>query len=444
MVTNVTDKYLKMKIHILGICGTFMGGLAQILVEKGHNVSGSDKQFYPPMSDQLDSLGVEMIEGYEESVLPAADLYVIGNALSRGNPSVEYILSHKLDYTSGPKMLGEIIQDKTVIAVSGTHGKTSTSFLICEIFQAQGIDVGFLVGGVSDSFKNSARLGTSDFFIIEADEYDSAFFDKRSKFIHYHPDTFIINNIEFDHADIFEDLSDILRQFHHAIRTVPQNGHILYHGNDINITELLAMGCWSNSHQIGKKENIQISNEEGVIKFESEKFNIHDLPMHGNHNLNNAVMAMYAAFLHGIHPRESFEALKASKGVKRRFEVVFQDNNKLVIDDFAHHPTAILSTVQAATSHFASKRILGIIELASNTMSKGYHGQKLYESASELKKVYWLNLSGRKNQEFEYDSLSFLLKDLKEEIDNFDVILIMSNKDSKKISEPIIDFIKRK
>ena len=196
MVTNVTDKYLKMKIHILGICGTFMGGLAQILVEKGHQVTGSDKQFYPPMSDQLHALGVEMIEGFEESDLPSADLYVIGNALSRGNPSIEYILTQKLEYTSGPKMLGEIIRDKKVIAVSGTHGKTSTSFLLCEIFQAQGIDVGFLVGGVSDSFKNSARLGSSQYFIIEADEYDSAFFDKRSKFIHYHPHTFIINNIE--------------------------------------------------------------------------------------------------------------------------------------------------------------------------------------------------------------------------------------------------------
>ena len=198
MVTNVTDKYLKMKIHILGICGTFMGGLAQILVEKGHTVSGSDKQFYPPMSDQLQSLGVKMIEGYEESDLPSADLYVIGNALSRGNPSVEYILNQKLDYTSGPQMLGEMIRDRTVIAVSGTHGKTSTSFLICEIFKSQGIDIGFLVGGVSDSFDNSARLGSSKYFVIEADEYDSAFFDKRSKFIHYHPHTFIINNIEFD------------------------------------------------------------------------------------------------------------------------------------------------------------------------------------------------------------------------------------------------------
>ncbi len=444
MVTNVTDKYLKMKIHILGICGTFMGGLAQILVEKGHTVSGSDKQFYPPMSDQLNSLGVDMIEGYEDSALPIADLYLIGNALSRGNPSVEYILSKKLDYTSGPKMLGEIIQDKTVIAVSGTHGKTSTSFLICEIFKAKGIDVGFLVGGVSDSFKNSARLGSSDFFVIEADEYDSAFFDKRSKFIHYHPDTFIINNIEFDHADIFKDLSDILKQFHHAVRTVPSNGHILYHSNDKNILELLEMGCWSNSHQIGQKENIQLSIKEGVIKFESEKYNINDLPMHGSHNLKNAVMAMYAAFLHGIHPRESFGALKESKGVKRRFEIVFQDKNKFVIDDFAHHPTAILNTVKAAVSHFAAKRILGIVELASNTMSQGYHGQELYKSTCELNKAYWLNLSGKKNQEFEYDSLKALLENLKKEIENFDVILIMSNKDSKKISEPIIDLIKSK
>ena len=317
-----------MKIHILGICGTFMGGLAQILVEKGYTVSGSDKQFYQPMSDQLNSLGVEMIEGYEESNLPSVDLYVIGNALSRGNPSVEYILNEKLEYTSGPKMLGEMINDRTVIAVSGTHGKTSTSFLLCEIFQAQGIDVGFLVGGVSESFKNSARLGTSEFFIIEADEYDSAFFDKRSKFIHYHPDTFIINNIEFDHADIFNDLSDIFRQFHHAVRTVPQNGHILFHKGDSNILELLDMGCWSNIHQLGSVDNIQLSMDSRSIIFESQEFNTSKLPMHGQHNLNNAVMAIYAAYLHGIHPKQSFAALQNSKGVKRRFETIFQNDNK--------------------------------------------------------------------------------------------------------------------
>ena len=444
MVTNVTDKYLKMKIHILGICGTFMGGLAQILVEKGHTVSGSDKQFYPPMSDQLQSLGINMIEGYEESDLPSADLYVIGNALSRGNPSVEHILNQKLEYTSGPKMLGEMIRDRTVIAVSGTHGKTSTSFLICEIFQSQGIDIGFLVGGVSDSFDNSARLGSSKYFIIEADEYDSAFFDKRSKFIHYHPHTFIINNIEFDHADIFNDLSDILKQFHHAVRTVPANGHIIFHDGDKNITDLVKMGCWSAKHQLGRKDNIQLSVEEGVINFENQKFDVGDLPMHGKHNLSNAMIAMYVASLHGISPKESFLALTNSKGVKRRFETVFQNDHKIVIDDFAHHPTAISHTVQAAKNHFPTQKILGIIELASNTMCQGHHGDHLYESASGLGKAYWLNVSGKKNREFEYDSIQLLLTDLTKDIDNFDVILIMSNKDSKKISEPIIDLIKNK
>ena len=444
MVTNVTDKYLKMKIHILGICGTFMGGLAQILVEKGHEVSGSDKQFYPPMSDQLDSLGVEMIRGYEESSLPSADLYVIGNALSRGNPCVEYILNQKLDYTSGPKMLGEMIRDRTVIAVSGTHGKTSTAFLICEIFQAQGIDVGFLVGGVSDSFKNSARLGTSEFFVIESDEYDSAFFDKRSKFIHYHPDTFIINNIEFDHADIFDDLSDILKQFHHAIRTVPANGNILFHDGDENIMSLIEMGCWSKTHKLGGEENIKLSKKQGVIHFKGQKFDVSDLPMHGQHNLNNVVMAIYTTYHHGIDPEKSFLALQKSRGVKRRFETVFKHNEKIVIDDFAHHPTAISHTVEAAISHFSSKKIVGIVELASNTMSQGHHGLELYNSASSLAQVYWLNLSNKKNQDFEYDSINLLLEDLKKDIDNIDVILIMSNKDSKKISEPIIDLIKSK
>ena len=444
MVTNVTDKYLKMKIHILGICGTFMGGLAQILVEKGHIVSGSDKQFYSPMSDQLDSLGVEMIEGYEESSLPSADLYVIGNALSRGNPCVEYILNNKLDYTSGPKMLGEMIRDRTVIAVSGTHGKTSTSFLICEIFQAAGIDVGYLVGGVSDSFKNSARLGTSNLFVIEADEYDSAFFDKRSKFNHYHPDTFIINNIEFDHADIFDDLSDILKQFHHAIRTVPADGNILFHDGDENIINLIEMGCWSNTYKLGSEENIKLSIEEGIIHLEGQRFDISALPMHGQHNLNNAVMAMYTSFLHGVDPQKAFLALKNSNGVKRRFETVFQSNKKTVIDDFAHHPTAISNTVEAAINHFAPKKVMGIVELASNTMSRGHHGAELYDSAAGLEQVYWLNLSSKKNQDFEYDSINLLLEDLKKDIDSIDVILIMSNKDSKKISEPIIDLIKSK
>ena len=341
-------------------------------------------------------------------------------------------------------MLGDMIRERTVIAVSGTHGKTSTSFLLCEIFQAQGIDVGFLVGGVSDSFKHSARLGTSEFFIIEADEYDSAFFDKRSKFIHYQPDTFIINNIEFDHADIFNDLSDILKQFHHAVRTVPENGNILFHEQDKNILELLKMGCWSNIHPLGSLDNIQFSSEDNSINFENEKFDISTLPMHGSHNIKNAVIAMYAAYLNGIHPKQSFAALQNSKGVKRRFETVFENDSKTVIDDFAHHPTAISQTIKAAKNYYSSKKILAIIELGSNTMSEGHHGNKLYESAAELEKVFWLNVSGSKNKDFEYESIELLLKDLTDNIEKYDVILIMSNKDSKKISEPVIELIENK
>ena len=420
-----------------------MGGLAQILVEKGHQVSGADHQFYSPMSDQLEILGVEMVEGYETTNMPDADLFVIGNALSRGNPCVELILNNKLAYTSGPKMLGEMIQDKTVIAVSGTHGKTSTSFMLCEIFQHQGIDIGYLVGGVSQSLGSSARLGSAEIFVIEADEYDSAFFDKRSKFVHYHPDTFIINNIEFDHADIFSDISDILKQFHHAIRTVPSDGNILVHSKGDNINALLDMGIWSHKHEIGSNETIQANLEKKLVTFEEETFDLNALPFYGWHNYQNALMAIYTAYLHGIHPKDSFAALKDFKGVKRRFETIYKDNDMTIIDDFAHHPTAIESTIAAAKDCFDSK-ILGIIELGSNTMSGGFHGANLQNSSQSLDRTCWLNLSGVSGESYEFTSVDALLEDIKSNLDEFDVILIMSNKDSKKISEPLIELIKSK
>ena len=432
-----------MKIHILGICGTFMGGLAQILVEKGHQVSGSDHQFYSPMSDQLEALGVEMIQGYDSVNLPDAELFVIGNALSRDNSSVEHILNTKLPFTSGPQMLGEIIKDKTVIAVAGTHGKTSTAFMLCEIFQHQDMDIGYLVGGVSQSLELSARLGSTNLFVIEADEYDSAFFDKRSKFIHYHPDTFIINNIEFDHADIFSDLSDILKQFHHAVRTVPGEGNILIHANGDNISELLEMGCWSNTHQIGTKETIELDLANKILNFKDEIFNLESLPFYGTHNYQNALMAIYAAFLNGVHPKDSFAALQNFQGVKRRFEKIYEDNNITIIDDFAHHPTAISSTIAAAQDHFDGN-ILGIIELGSNTMSGGFHGTNLHKSTNSLDKTFWLNLSGSEGKDNEFTSVNALIHNLKDTLDGFDVILIMSNKDSKKISEPLIELIKKK
>jgi len=420
-----------------------MGGLAQILVEKGHQVSGSDHQFYPPMSVQLEALGVEMIQGYDTVNLPDADLFVIGNALSRGNSSVEHILNAKLPFTSGPQMLGEMIKDKTVIAVAGTHGKTSTAFMLCEIFQHQDMDIGYLVGGVSQSLELSARLGSTNLFVIEADEYDSAFFDKRSKFIHYHPDTFIINNIEFDHADIFSDLSDILKQFHHAVRTVPGEGNILIHADGDNISELLEMGCWSNTHQIGTKETIELDLTNKILNFKEETFKLESLPFYGIHNYQNALMAIYAAFLNGVHPKDSFAALQNFQGVKRRFEKIYEDSNITIIDDFAHHPTAIESTIAAAQDHFDGN-ILGIIELGSNTMSGGFHGTNLHKSANSLDGTFWLNLSGSEGEGHEFTSVNALLNNLKDTLDGFDVILIMSNKDSKKISEPLIELIKKK
>lgn len=420
-----------------------MGGLAQILVEKGHQVSGSDHQFYPPMSVQLEALGVEMIQGYDTVNLPDADLFVIGNALSRGNSSVEHILNAKLPFTSGPQMLGEMIKDKTVIAVAGTHGKTSTAFMLCEIFQHQDMDIGYLVGGVSQSLELSARLGSTNLFVIEADEYDSAFFDKRSKFIHYHPDTFIINNIEFDHADIFSDLSDILKQFHHAVRTVPGEGNILIHADGDNISELLEMGCWSNTHQIGTKETIDLDLTNKILNFKEETFKLESLPFYGIHNYQNALMAIYAAFLNGVHPKDSFAALQNFQGVKRRFEKIYEDSNITIIDDFAHHPTAIASTIAAAQDHFDGN-ILGIIELGSNTMSGGFHGTNLHKSANSLDGTFWLNLSGSEGEGHEFTSVNALLNNLKDTLDGFDVILIMSNKDSKKISEPLIELIKKK
>ena len=420
-----------------------MGGLAQILVEKGHQVSGSDHQFYSPMSGQLEALGVEMIQGYDSVNLPDAELFVIGNALSRDNSSVEHILNTKLPFTSGPQMLGEMIKDKTVIAVAGTHGKTSTAFMLCEIFQHQDMDIGYLVGGVSQSLELSARLGSTNLFVIEADEYDSAFFDKRSKFIHYHPDTFIINNIEFDHADIFSDLSDILKQFHHAVRTVPGEGNILIHADGDNISELLEMGCWSNTHQIGTKETIDLDLTNKILNFKEETFKLESLPFYGIHNYQNALMAIYAAFLNGVHPKDSFAALQNFQGVKRRFEKIYEDSNITIIDDFAHHPTAIESTIAAAQDHFDGN-ILGIIELGSNTMSGGFHGTNLHKSANSLDGTFWLNLSGSEGEGHEFTSVNALLNNLKDTLDGFDVILIMSNKDSKKISEPLIELIKKK
>ena len=372
-----------MRIHILGVCGTFMAGLAQILKESGHDVSGSDIQFYPPMSDYLRDIDIKTINGYEVSTMPEADLYVIGNALSRGNECVEHILDNNLSYTSGPAILGNELRERNVFAVSGTHGKTSTAYMLTHILNDQGRDVGYLVGGISKNFKNPARLGSDKTFVIEADEYDSAFFDKRSKFINYHPKNLIVNNIEFDHADIFDDINDIKRQFHHLVKLIPKLGNIIYYQDDKNMSDVLSKGFYSNLLPINS-DNIDVNLNTKELLVNNETHSLRDLPLIGTHNLKNYVCAILAAQIDGVKVSDSIDSLKSFLGVKRRMEKISETNTVKIYDDFAHHPTAIRLSSKAIRNKYPDRKIIGIIELGSNTMSSGYHEEHLLDSFESI------------------------------------------------------------
>ena len=412
-----------------------MGGLARILSESDHDISGSDVAFYPPMSDQLNDLGINLTSGYAAKDLPGADLYIIGNALSRGNESVEYILEKKLNFTSGPAMLGNVLKDKNVLAVSGTHGKTTTAAMLCKIMHDKYKDIGYLVGGVAQDLEGSAKLGKGEYFIIEADEYDSAFFDKRSKFIHYSPNTLIINNIEFDHADIFSDVDEIYKQFHHLVRIIPNNGNIIFHSDDKDVGKLIQMGCWSNLFSLGE-ESISYNHQENIISTDNNHFPVDKLPFFGRHNYQNAVAAMHAAYLNGVDYKSAFNSLREFGGVKRRLQVVYNKNNKIVYDDFAHHPTAISATIDAVIKDH-SGGTLGIIELASNTMKSGHHGKALLESAHKLDYVYWLDRNCVLDHQNAFDDLENLLNVANKELRECKNILLMTNSDSKKLIDPI-------
>ena len=434
-----------MRIHILGICGTFMGGLAQILKESGHDISGSDAQFYPPMSDHLDNLGIDMIRGYSKDTLPKADLYVIGNALSRGNECVEFILDTKLPFKSGPQMLGDILENKRVFAVSGTHGKTTTSYMLTHIFLDQGKDIGFLVGGISDNITGSASLGTDKIFVIEADEYDSAFFDKRSKFIHYSPSTLIINNIEFDHADIFDGLKDIKKQFHHLLKIIPSSGSIIYFNDDTNAQDVIDMGQWSNLVKINDDE-IKINYDSREIQIADDIFSLENMPLIGEHNFKNYICAILAAKTGGVAIEDSISSLLKFQGVKRRLEFKGTYSGIKIYDDFAHHPTAIEASSSAIRKEFPSDKILGVIELASNTMSGGTHGNSLIESSSFFDEVIWLDHKGvieETNNNISND-LDKCIQKIKNTIKDYDIVVCMTNKDSQKIIKPIIDYLDEK
>ena len=380
-----------MHIHILGICGTFMGGVALLAREHGVQVSGSDANVYPPMSTQLSEQGIVLNEGYEAAHLePAPDCVVIGNAMSRGNAAVEYALNEGLAYTSGPQWLSEqVLHDRWVLAVAGTHGKTSTASILAWILEYAGLSPGFLIGGVPGNFGISARLGSGPFFVVEADEYDTAFFDKRSKFVHYHPRTLILNNLEFDHADIFPDLAAIQTQFHHLVRTVPGNGLIISNAADANLDSVLARGCWTPlervSLQAGTAAQWQVQKQSADgrcfdVLLDGQHAGTVNWNQLGDHSVHNALAAVAAARHAGVPLAQSIAALGEFRGVKRRMEVRGEVNGITVYDDFAHHPTAIATTLQGLRQRVGDARILLLLEPRSNTMRMGVHRDSLAAS----------------------------------------------------------------
>jgi UDP-N-acetylmuramate: L-alanyl-gamma-D-glutamyl-meso-diaminopimelate ligase len=387
-----------MHIHILGICGTFMAGIARLARQLGMTVTGSDGHAYPPMSEQLAALGIAVMSGYEPAHLdPAPDCVVIGNAMTRGNPAVEYVLDKGLRFTSGPAWLAEhVLEDRWVLAVSGTHGKTTATSMLAWILECAGRTPGFLVGGVPENFGLSARLG-KDYFVVEADEYDSAFFDKRSKFVHYLPKTLVINNLEFDHADIFDDMSAIRRQFHHLVRTVPARGRILRASPDAEIDRLMDMGCWTPVQTFTTAHTGDADWQATMTRADGSAFDVIRAgeaiasvgwPLIGRHNVANALAAIAAADHPGVDPSQACAALESFRNVKRRLEVRGRVGGMTVYDDFAHHPTAIRATLDAMRAHVGDKRIIAVLDPASNTMRGGTHKDSLGDALAPADRVW--------------------------------------------------------
>ena len=379
-----------MHIHVLGICGTFMAGLAALATELGHKVTGCDQNVYPPMSTFLDSLGISVIEGYDESQLSLKpDLFIIGNVVSRGNSLMEAILNQNHYFQSGPEWLYQnILKGKWVIAISGTHGKTTTSSMINWILRDNGIDCGYLIGGIPGNFKRSSQLSKSDspFFVIEADEYDTAFFDKRSKFVHYHPKTLVINNIEFDHADIFEDLNHIQKHFHQLIRIIPKIGKILANDQDENIKKTLAMGVWSELDNFNSEQSLHIKkNGNGQLYYKNHKIGELSKNLVGEHNKLNALAAISAVKHVGISEDKALTSLAEFKNTARRLELIYQSKSLKIYDDFAHHPTAIEFIVKTFQEEFNKESTLFIVDPRSNTMKRGDLKEHLRSVLSKMK-----------------------------------------------------------
>lgn len=386
-----------MHIHILGACGTFMGGVALLAKRAGHRVSGSDQHTYPPMSTQLEAEGIELFEGYSPDHLdPEPDLVVVGNALSRGNPAIEHVLNSGIEYTSGPRWLGEnYLRGKSVIAVAGTHGKTTTASMVAWILETAGLKPGFLIGGVPENFGLSARDGER-FFVVEADEYDTAFFDKRAKFVHYRPEIAILNNLEFDHADIYEDIRSIQTQFHHLVRTIPGNGMIISNGQDNKLEAVLDRGCWSDLQRFSMDDGndwrvdlLKLDGSELAFSYQQAPLGKMTWSHGGRHNAMNACAALAAAVAAGVDPQSGVNALASFKGVKRRMELISTTDEIHVYDDFAHHPTAIRLTLEGLRRKVGNARVLVALEPRSNTMRAGVHVGELGPALMPADRV-WL------------------------------------------------------
>lgn len=450
-------------IHILGICGTFMGGVAMIAKQMGYHVTGSDTNVYPPMSTFLEEQGIQIITNYDVAQLqPAPDMVIIGNAMKRGNPCVEYVLENNLKYTSGPQWLHDhLLRDRWVLAVSGTHGKTTTTGMLTWILEQNGLKPGFLIGGIAGNFGISARLGDSPYFVIEADEYDTAFFDKRSKFVHYNPRTLIVNNISFDHADIFDDLKAIQRQFHHMIRTIPASGLVLSSASEQSAKETLALGCWSQQQFLGKDnewfaERITNDVSHFAVFYHGEKVAEVKWNVVGQHNMHNALMAIAAAHHAGVAIEDACKALGSFVNAKRRLEVKGEVNGITVYDDFAHHPEAILATLTALRDKVGGGvRILAVLEPRSNTMKMGVHKDEIAPALGRADEVFMLQpeqlpweVADIANQcvqpAYWHANLDRLVDMIVAEAQPTDHILVMSNGSFGGIHQKILDKLKQK
>ncbi len=435
-----------MRIHILGICGTFMAGIATLAKQAGHEVSGSDQNVYPPMSTQLESQGITLLNGYDPAHLDAnVDYVIVGNVIRRGNPAMEYILDNKIPYISGPQWLAEhLLKKRWVLAVSGTHGKTTTTSMLAWLLEAGGLNPGFLIGGVPENFGISARIGQDPFFVIEADEYDSAFFDKRSKFIHYSPKTLILNNLEFDHADIFPNLEAIQQQFHYLIRTVPGNGRIIHHADDANLDELIQKGCWTPLVTFGGNKGQW---QARLIKPDGSCFEVlhNEVPVGqvtwglvGRHNVENALAALAAALHAGVSTKCAIEALGTFKNVKRRMEVKGVVNGITIYDDFAHHPTAIATTLAGLRARVGKDaRIIAILEFGSFTMRSGVHKDQIQHSLNDADIVICKRpeadwdlsnvLANFTQPTLLLDNVELIVGHLKSQLKSGDHVIVMSN-----------------